>query len=80
MRPLRLSPDCLPTRIPLNTVLWWFIAVEVYEMPEWFEITGWALLGFILIALYGTSRLEQRVDIFESYRERQAKNDDKTER
>jgi len=73
MRHFRLAPSCLPTRIPLNTVLWWFIAVEVYDMPGWLEVTGWLLLGIILLALYTMSVAEERIDIFEDYRERKEK-------
>lgn len=78
MKTLRLAPSCLPTRVPLNTALWWLLAVEVYKMPWWLEALGWTLFGFFALVLWAVRHQEERIDIFEKYRERKVAENEKT--
>lgn len=77
MNLFRLSPSSLPTRLPLNTVLWWLLAIKVYEMPGWLEGLGWMLMTVIVVACLSLRAVEQHVDIFDKYRERKDKEHDK---
>jgi hypothetical protein len=78
MKYYRLSSTCLPTKIPLNTVLWWLLAIKVYEMPAWVESLGWFFLGVILLVSFSLRLVEHRVDIFEKYRERKVEENEQT--